>query len=795
VNQEKRTKPDSSRTVSRTLPSALSSALWKLVLLAGAVAIVAFLLISDIAVQDLVYSIIGFASLLCIVTTAGARPSATRIGWNLVAAAIACFVIGDSILSYYDVIEHAEAPFPSVADALYLAGYPFLFAGVFRISRLHGSTGSRDRWADSAIVCVGALALSWHLLIGSYAHDDTLDFFGRLVTMTYPVMDLSLVVVLVSALLFGGARQVADQLLAAALLILLVADFGFDLLVLHNDYQPGNPIDALFLVNYVLMAAAACHPSAKTPAPTTGELPTRTRWLPLVIVAGSISPTILFLGSVIGFDVDVRVLASTTLVLFALVVFRVSWLVDSLRHQATLLAERGNSLHSALATQRELETDLRHQAFHDGLTGLANRALLHERVESALAASVHLGRTVALLFCDLDHFKSVNDSLGHQVGDELLVIAGKRLASVIRFGDTVARLGGDEFAILLTNVDDPDEPKTVAERVVAVLRQPISLAGQQVSLSTSVGVALADSTTTTERLISDADAAMYEAKAAGKDRFTVFETAMRSRLIDRVTLTSSFPGSLERSEFFLEYQPQVGLENGTLEGFEALVRWRHPTLGLVTPNRFISLAEETGFIVALGQWVLNEACREASTWSQISNARLTVAVNLSGRQLQDPSLLEDVSHALATNTIAAEQLVLEITESVLMIDAGRTRQILTELKGMGVHLAVDDFGTGYSSLSYLQQFPVDILKIDKSFIDPLDDPASEGEAFVRTILRLADDLGLTTIAEGVESDTQWDTLRALGCLSGQGHLVSRAQSSADTHNLIAAQRVARPATR
>jgi diguanylate cyclase (GGDEF)-like protein len=763
----------------------VKGSMWKGVLVAGLCVVVAYFSLPGEAAKDLTYSMVGISSTTCVWLGVRWHRPAERLGWYLLGAANACFVLGDGVLDVYDLVLHRSAPFPSVADALYLLGYPFLFAGVFRISRSRGARDSREARADAAIVCIGALALSWQFLMHSYAHDSTVDGFGKLVTMAYPVMDLGVVFIVVSALLCGVARRSSDRLIIAAITAMLVGDFAYDILVLRGAYTVGNPVDAAFLINYVLIAVAALHPSmAQGLVAATGSWLAGRRWMPLVAIAGFVSPVILLIGSVSGVAVDVPVLAGTSIALFALIVVRFSWLFSRTRQQTLLLAERGESLQNALDTQLVLQEDLRYQAFHDGLTGLPNRALLHDRVEHALAALPRSGGMVALCFCDLDGFKAVNDTLGHQAGDELLVVAAKRLASIVRGGDTVARLGGDEFAVLFDNISTPDIATALAERMVSVLRQPTAVAGQQTSLTVSVGIAFADIGTTTEQLLSEADTAMYEAKALGKDRFTVFESQMRSQLIDRLAMTSAFRGSLKRDEFFLEYQPQISLVDGTLEGFEALVRWQHPTLGHLGPFRFIPLAEDTGFVVELGRWILEAACREAATWASRSSAPLALSVNLSVRQLDDPHLIRDVASALTCSRLNPRQLILEITESVLMLDPVHTAQVLTDLKTMGVRIAIDDFGTGYSSLSYLRLFPVDMLKIDKSFVDPLTDPRSEGVAFVKTILRLARDLHLTTIAEGVEDLTQQRILTQLHCDSAQGYLISRPLSAGAAHAFI-----------
>jgi diguanylate cyclase (GGDEF)-like protein len=760
---------------------------WKAILAIGAVLVAAYFAMPTAASKDLAYSGIGIAATVVILVAIRKRRPAERSAWYLFAAANTCFVLGDGVYDIYDLILHRETPYPSIADALYLAGYPLLFAGVVRLSRRRGA-GLRESRTDAAMVSTAALALSWQFLMGSYAHDASLSQFAKLVTMAYPVLDIGLLFIVVGAMMNRSAPRPTDKLIAVALSLTLISDFIYDLLVLHSSYTAGDLVDAGFLLNYVVLAAAATHPSvaaARRSGPdTTGEPPSRHRMLPLVAVAAFVSPGLLLIGSIAGWDVDAGVLAGTTIVLSVLVMLRASWLFGRLRVQTAALKERGDSLHEALAAQQALETDLRHQAFHDSLTGLANRALLRDRVEHALLASTRLNGNVAVCFCDLDGFKGVNDSLGHHIGDQVLVRASKRLESIVRPGDTVARLGGDEFAILLENVEDFDSVTALAERIVSVLHEPAMIDGQEIYLSASVGVAFAGVGTTSESLLSEADAAMYEAKATGKDKFTVFKTDMRSRVVDRMAMINAFQGSLHRSEFFLEYQPQLRLSDGALEGFEALLRWQHPTLGLVGPDRFIPLSEETGFIVPLGRWVLEQACLEAADWTSQSGVPLSVSVNLSGRQLQDANLLQDVRTALSFSGLEPQRLVLEITESVLMINREDIANVLRQFREMGIRIAIDDFATGYSSLSFLRQFPIDILKIDKSFIDLLGDPSGDGTTFVETILRLAKDLRLEATAEGIEHQVQRDILTRLNCHSAQGYLMSKPLSRDATRRYI-----------
>jgi diguanylate cyclase (GGDEF)-like protein len=380
--------------------------------------------------------------------------------------------------------------------------------------------------------------------------------------------------------------------------------------------------------------------------------------------------------------------------------------------------------------------------------------------------------TVAVLFIDLDGFKGINDSLGHYVGDELLVTVSQRLLSVIRPGDTVARLGGDEFAILLHDIEDPSTGIAVAERAVATLRQPIEIAGQAISISASVGIAFADLGTSTELILSQADAAMYDAKASGKDQVQRFQPAMRTRIVHRLELRNAFHGALERGEFRLDFQPQLSLRDGTLEGFEALVRWAHPLHGELGPADFIGLAEETGFIVPLGQWILDTACSVAGTWPVRNGKHLSVSVNVSGRQLRSDHFLDDVKIALSYSGLRPEDLVLEVTESIFILNPGVTAAVLNRLSSVGVRLAVDDFGTGYSSLSSLNDYPIDHLKIDRSFVALLRNSQSDGAALIQAIVRLAHELGLSAVAEGVETVDQHRALCELGCDTIQGYLLS-----------------------
>jgi len=418
-----------------------------------------------------------------------------------------------------------------------------------------------------------------------------------------------------------------------------------------------------------------------------------------------------------------------------------------------------------VSARMALEARLAHQASHDTLTGLANGARFRERVEAALARWSAQPDRVAVLFLDLDDFKGINDTAGHDVGDRLLAAVGERLLDATRGSDTVARLGGDEFGVLLASTDDPE---TVAARLVTAMRRPIVLGDREIVVATSIGLARGMPGLQADDLVRNADIAMYAAKTGARGGYQWFQPEMHAERVERAQIQADLTPALERSEFRLAYQPIVSLDSGRVRGIEALVRWTHPTRGELLPGAFLAFAESSGMIGALGRWVLNEACRTAVKLP----GSPSVTVNVAGRHLSDPTLSVDVTVALTSSGLEPSRLILEITETELMADTESTLPWLRELKAIGVQLAIDDFGTGYSSLRYLQRFPVDILKIDKSFVDRIDHDDHD-VALVRTIVTLSDMLGLTTVAEGIERAEQLDRIQRLGCALGQGHYFAR----------------------
>ncbi|HEX4734340.1 MAG TPA: EAL domain-containing protein [Thermoleophilaceae bacterium] len=432
------------------------------------------------------------------------------------------------------------------------------------------------------------------------------------------------------------------------------------------------------------------------------------------------------------------------------------------------LAHNGLTARTPTTAPDDGQDGLAHRVLHDPLTDLPNRTLFLDRLAQALARLQRHEAAIAVLFIDLDNFKVVNDSLGHNAGDKLLVELGGRLRDAIRPSDTIARFGGDEFVVLCEDIREARDAVCVGERIVEAASTPFTLESREMFVSASVGVALAlDAGATPETLLRDADAAMYRAKERGRGRVEVFDEEMRTRIMERLDLENGLRRALQRGEFVVYYQPEVSATQGRMVAVEALVRWDHPERGLLSPSEFVPIAEETGLIVPIGEWVLNEACRQIAAWRK-DGADIDVAVNVSARQLVQPEIVDVVRGALERSGLPAEALCLEITESAIMRDPEAALATLTLVKELGVKVALDDFGVGFSSLAQLKEMlPLHALKVDRSFISGIADD-DRNSAIVAAVVMMATTLGLTAIAEGVETEAQALQARALGCDVSQG---------------------------
>jgi diguanylate cyclase (GGDEF)-like protein len=637
------------------------------------------------------------------------------------------------------------------AHAVTLSAYALIGAGVAGMVRARrAGMGDGGALLDGALVAVAGWIVVWSFLVVPAVAAGA-DVGAQIVNGAYPTASVVIGFLLAQLAVTQAHRAPAYRILAVALSSVLVGDVVYA--AIDAGYFAVDPavVDAAYAAAFLGAAAAALHPSMRAltdPQPVrpramgTGRLGAVSSALVAPIAAAAVRPPsgALQWGMLVGASVAVM----------ALVLNRIVRAVN--QHAAS-------------------EARLTHQATHDALTGLANRSHLLVALDEALDAARAGGRGVAVLFLDVDRFKAVNDTWGHSVGDRLLTAVGERLLRPLRPGDVLARVGGDEFVVAAPGVGSPDAARSLAARLAAELVDELDLGVCRVRVSASVGVLHTDGLdgTTAEDLLRDADIAMYRAKEDG-GAIATFDAGMRADVARRVDLETALDRVAERDELRLFHQPVVELGSGRLVGFEALLRWERPGVGLVPPLEFIPVAEDTGAIVDIGRWVLEEGCRQLAAWDDELglDRRLTLAVNLSARQLRDPDLVDAVAGALMRAGVAPERLVLEITESVMLEDTG-VDDVLGALRDLGVRLAADDFGTGYSSLSYLKRYPIGQVKIDRSFVAGLGvDPDDEG--IVAAILAMARALDLEVVAEGIETDVQRRRLQALGCDHAQGYL-------------------------
>jgi diguanylate cyclase len=726
-----------------------ASARWWWTIVFAAAALVGYFVIGGDTPAGGIYWDVAVAMMIGAALVRAVRLQHHRAAWLLVIGGQLAFLVGDVIWLVLEHVVETEAS-PDVGDVAYLSGYLLLGAGA--VMFLPGSCRLRNVGAlvDGLIVAVASLVLVWVYVMVPMAADSSVGTMARVVGLAYPAGDV--VVIAIGAQVAMRVRWSPSSLVFLGGMGLLFAGDLWHLVLLNSGaYTAGHPVDACWFLSYALVAAAVMQRSAEsfdTSGPVDGDRGISLARVGFLATVSILPPVALATRSPAPGDRTVALLIAGTICLFLLVVMRLAIVAQQLQ------------------TSR---SKLEHDATHDPLTGLGNRMLYSERVRQAIHASVATPARTAVLCIDVDDFKTVNDSLGHAAGDRMLQEIGNRLRSVVRRADSVARLGGDEFAVLV--FDEPaDAALEVADRLLAEISRPIALDQHTYTqTSASIGIAYGAPGESVESLLRDADVAMYLAKNHGKGRWEVYRPGMRQNVVDRFELRSDLVHALERDELFLHYQPIVEVDTGRVSGIEALVRWQHPTKGRIDPGRFIGLAEESGLIVPIGRWILSEACRQAQELDPSPDGP-RVAVNVSAVQLRSPDLEGDVREALRASGLAPGRLLLELTESAMIDDYGLAATRLNEIRSIGVRIALDDFGAGYTSLRQLQTFPVDVVKLDQSFINTT---MAHDVGVLDGLITMANSLGLETVGEGIEEMAQLSRLRQAHCRHAQGYLFSR----------------------
>jgi diguanylate cyclase (GGDEF)-like protein len=737
--------------------------MWSVYLLVGGAAIMAYYFLPDAGVAQAVLLVVVNAASAAAALRAAARTTGpARLVWMFLGIAMCLSTLANAPYYGYVLLTGRVLPFPSPVDIFWLLTYPCFLVALVAIAKKQGLRARIGDILDATILVVAGASLMWEFVIAPVVHATQIAPLAHGVSIAYPVMDLLVFAVLMHLVMAMSHQFVAMRLLLASFTMLLFADVVYAITVAGGSYHYGGPTDGLWMASYLLVGAAALHPSVgdrrrSTSAATHRVSTGRLAFLSVAVLTGPVL--------IIASPKELVATAAASAVLFILIMIRVTGLNRQLVSVGFDLAVRAST---------------------DSLSGLANRAAFAARLEAVLSRQHSRSDNQAVLFVDLDDFKDVNDSLGHAAGDELLVTVARRLSGVVRPGDLVARLGGDEFALLLDPVFGAGGAMAVAERVVTALAEPVQIGESWVRVGASVGLAVRGDDSTSESLMHEADVAMYAAKGRGKHRVERYDASLDDTARARQSLRFDLEAAVGRGELVLDYQPVVDLTTGGLVGLEALVRWQHPSRGLLPPSEFIALAEATGAIAAIGAWVMETATRQLRQWQRrYGRPELWMSVNVSMCQLDSPGFADQVNACLAQTGLDPTTLVVEVTESVLADPDGGAAASLAALRLPGVRVALDDFGTGYSSIAYLRRLPVDILKIDRSFVSG-SEAGGSATALLEAVVSIAKALGLDVIAEGIEEEPQLARLRRMGCGVGQGFLLARPQAAESIEMLLAA---------
>ncbi len=718
-------------------------------------------IITDPLISSLLYATLGLLATASVVRGIVANAAAPRGPWLAIAAALLLFMVTAYLRTEDQTLGDLTASRSLVPDAVGFPAYLILGAGLALLVRHRRKLigGLVDLSLDAAVAALAAMSLAWVFMASPAMAGAHAPLTVKALFILYPTVSVLMVTFTAQLAFTGGGTGDRSSLRTAmgAMTALLIGDIVYTLADARVWDAPTWIVNLPYGIAFSLIALLGWQPAfalITEPVPRSSAT-ARTLRLPVVSVALAI-PALVAAFRKDTFEDKVGL---------AIIVLLLA-VVGTLRTSRALRAEE--------ATQQVLAF----RATHDQLTGLPNRSAAADHIEMRLRQRLTADASIAVLFLDLDRFKLVNDTYGHLLGDQLLISLGERISALDEPSTFSARIGGDEFVMVLDRVDGADEAVLLAETVRGRLSEPLRIGDIELPVSVSIGVAFADASDrhlSADELLRDADTAMYRAKDSGRDSVVMFDSAMRDRVARRLRVETDLRHAIERDELAVHYQPIVRLPSGAIVGFEALIRWHHPQLGTISPLDFIPVAEETGLIVEIGDWVLDTALGQLATLRRnlADGDRLTMAINVSTRQLLDPIVPRRIAALLAHHGVPGERVFLEVTESMLMDDPAAKLELLNAVKATGVMLSIDDFGTGYSSLSYLEKFPFDRVKIDRAFITGLNRSGGTGRPLVAAILAMADALGLDTIAEGVETPNECDALESLNCGYAQGFLFSR----------------------